>query len=270
MAHGYLLHQFLSPISNIATTPMAANLRTGHAFRSQIFDAVRDAFPADRPVWVRVSATDWVDGGWDIEGTVALSKALKDRGCAAIHVSSGGVSAAQKIVLGPGYQVPFARQVRRSGRPADHRRRPDHGTGAGREHHRVGRRRRRRAGAGHALRSALALARGSRARLPGQRRRGSTGEASPARSRTCLRERHTGRGRSDPAPCWRSQRLRGGVGCTVDADRARDFWYSGAGVRIAAFGIPVHPHHHCVTRIDRAVPGTVFCRMHQRTLRVSP
>jgi 2,4-dienoyl-CoA reductase-like NADH-dependent reductase (Old Yellow Enzyme family) len=112
MAHGYLLHQFLSPISNRRDDVYGGGLENRMRFPLEVFDAVRDAFPADRPVWVRVSATDWVDGGWDIEGTIALSMALKDRGCAAIHVSSGGVSAAQKIVVGPGYQVPFARQVR--------------------------------------------------------------------------------------------------------------------------------------------------------------
>jgi 2,4-dienoyl-CoA reductase-like NADH-dependent reductase (Old Yellow Enzyme family) len=112
MAHGYLLHQFLSPVSNRRDDDYGGGLENRMRFPLEIFDAVRDAFPADRPVWARLSATDWVDGGWDIEGTVALSKALKDRGCAAIHVSSGGVSSAQQIVLGPGYQVPFARQVR--------------------------------------------------------------------------------------------------------------------------------------------------------------
>ena len=78
----------------------------------EIFDVVRAAFPADKPVWARISATDWVPGGWDIEGTVALSLSLKARGCAAIHVSSGGVSPQQAIKLGPGYQVPFAQRVK--------------------------------------------------------------------------------------------------------------------------------------------------------------
>ena len=81
-------------------------------FPLEVFDAVRGAFPPERPVWARISATDWVPGGWDIEGTLALSAALKARGCAAIHVSSGGVSPQQKIALGPGYQVPYATRVR--------------------------------------------------------------------------------------------------------------------------------------------------------------
>jgi 2,4-dienoyl-CoA reductase-like NADH-dependent reductase (Old Yellow Enzyme family) len=81
-------------------------------FPLEVFDAVRAAFPAGRPVWVRVSATDWVDGGWDLESTIAFGHALKARGCAAIHVSSGGVSPRQKIPLGPGYQVPLASRVK--------------------------------------------------------------------------------------------------------------------------------------------------------------
>lgn len=81
-------------------------------FPLEVFDAVRATVPAGLPVWVRVSATDWVPGGWDIEGTVAFSKKLKERGCAAIHVSSGGLSPAQTIPLNAGYQVPFAKQVK--------------------------------------------------------------------------------------------------------------------------------------------------------------
>ena len=82
-------------------------------FPLEVFDAVRAAVPASIPVWVRVSATDWVPGGWDIDGTLAFAQALKARGCAAIHVSSGGVSPTQQIKLGPGYQVPFAARVKR-------------------------------------------------------------------------------------------------------------------------------------------------------------
>ena len=78
----------------------------------EVYDAVRAAFPAGKPVWIRISATDWVPDGWDIDGTVALSLALKERGCAAIHVSTGGVSPAQAIKLAPGYQVPYAQRVK--------------------------------------------------------------------------------------------------------------------------------------------------------------
>ena len=111
-AHGYLLHEFLSPIANQRTDAYGGSLENRMRFVLEVFDDVRAAFPADRPVWVRVSGTDWVDGGWDIESTVVLAKALEARGCAAIHVSSGGVSPKQAIPLGPGYQVPLAKRVK--------------------------------------------------------------------------------------------------------------------------------------------------------------
>ncbi|NYI01861.1 NADH:flavin oxidoreductase/NADH oxidase [Cupriavidus plantarum] len=111
-AHGYLLHQFLSPIANKRTDEYGGSLENRMRFPLEVFDAVRGAFPADKPVWVRVSATDWVPDGWDIEGTIALSHALKARGCAAVHVSTGGVSPQQAIKIGPGYQVPYAQRVK--------------------------------------------------------------------------------------------------------------------------------------------------------------
>ena len=111
-AHGYLLHQFLSPIANKRDDEYGGSLENRMRFPLEVFDAVREAFPADRPVWMRISATDWVPDGWDIEGTVELSKALKGRGCAAIHVTTGGLSPAQAIKLGPGYQVPYAQRVK--------------------------------------------------------------------------------------------------------------------------------------------------------------
>ncbi len=111
-AHGYLLHQFLSPIANHRGDAYGGSLGNRMRFPIEVFDAVREAFPADRPVWMRISATDWVSGGWDIEGTVALAQALKARGCAAIHVTTGGVSPQQAIKLGPGYQVPYAQRVK--------------------------------------------------------------------------------------------------------------------------------------------------------------
>ena len=111
-AHGYLLHQFLSPLANKRTDGYGGSLTNRMRFPLEVFDAVRASFPADKPVWVRISATDWVPGGWDIEGTVALSAALKARGCAAIHVTTGGVSPAQAIKLGPGFQVPYAQRVK--------------------------------------------------------------------------------------------------------------------------------------------------------------
>ena len=91
---------------------MAAHLRNRLRFPLEVFDAVREVFPADRPVGVRVSATDWVDGGWDVQQTTAFVQELKKRGVDWIVVSSGGVSPAQKIALGPGYQVPFAQAIK--------------------------------------------------------------------------------------------------------------------------------------------------------------
>jgi 2,4-dienoyl-CoA reductase-like NADH-dependent reductase (Old Yellow Enzyme family) len=111
-AHGYLLHQFLSPLANKREDEYGGSLENRMRFPIEVLDAVRAAFPAERPVWMRISATDWVPGGWEIEGTVALSKTLKARGCAAIHVTTGGVSPEQAIKLGPGYQVPYAQRVK--------------------------------------------------------------------------------------------------------------------------------------------------------------
>lgn len=111
-AHGYLLHQFLSPIANHRDDEYGGSLQNRMRFPLEVFQAVRDAFPAQRPVWIRVSATDWVEGGWDIDGTIAFAKALEAISCAAIHVSSGGVSPKQVIKLEPGYQVPLAAAVK--------------------------------------------------------------------------------------------------------------------------------------------------------------
>ena len=112
MAHGYLLHQFLSPLSNERTDAYGGGLEDRMRFPLEVFDAVRAAVPAELPIWVRVSATDWVAGGWDLDATLALSQALKMRGCAAIHVSTGGVSPKQEIPVGPGFQVPFAARIK--------------------------------------------------------------------------------------------------------------------------------------------------------------
>ena len=111
-AHGYLLHQFLSPLSNARDDRYGGTLENRMRFPLEVFDAVRAAFPADRPVSVRVSGTDWVAGGWDVEQTVIFAQALQARGCSTIHVSSGGLDPAQQIADGPGYQVPLARAVK--------------------------------------------------------------------------------------------------------------------------------------------------------------
>ena len=113
-AHGYLLHEFLSPISNQRSDEYGGSLENRLRFPLEVFDAVRAAFPAQRPVSVRLSGTDWVPGGWDIEQTVAFSRALEARGCSAINVSSGGLDPAQAIPVGPGYQVPLARAVKQA------------------------------------------------------------------------------------------------------------------------------------------------------------
>ncbi len=111
-AHGYLLHQFLSPLANRREDGYGGSLENRMRYPLEIFEAVREAFPAERPVWMRLSATDWVPGGWDVADTVALSRELERRGCAAIHVSTGGVSPQQVIKPGPGYQVSFASAVK--------------------------------------------------------------------------------------------------------------------------------------------------------------
>ncbi|KND61485.1 NADH:flavin oxidoreductase, Old Yellow Enzyme family [Candidatus Burkholderia verschuerenii] len=111
-AHGYLLHQFLSPLSNQRTDEYGGSRENRMRYPLEIFDAVRAAFPDDKPVGVRVSATDWVEGGWDIEDTIAFAGELKKRGVDWVDVSSGGVSPLQKISLEPGYQVPFAKAVK--------------------------------------------------------------------------------------------------------------------------------------------------------------
>lgn len=111
-AHGYLLHEFLSPLSNQRDDAYGGGLENRLRFPLEVFDAVRAAFPAGKPVGVRISATDWVEGGWDVEQSVVLADALKARGCDFIHVSTGGLSPLQKIALGPGYQLPFAARIR--------------------------------------------------------------------------------------------------------------------------------------------------------------
>lgn len=112
MAHGYLLHQFLSPLSNQRTDEYGGSFEGRIQFPLEVYDAVRAAFPPERPVSVRVSATDWVEGGWSIEETVAFAEMLDQRGCDAIHVSSGGLHPAQDIPIRPSYQVPLARAVK--------------------------------------------------------------------------------------------------------------------------------------------------------------
>ena len=113
-AHGYLFHEFLSPLSNRRDDAYGGAFEHRVRFPLEVFAAVRDAWPEDKPMGVRISATDWVDGGWTIEDSIALVRRLQAAGCDWIDTSSGGISPAQKIPLGPGYQVPLARAIRRA------------------------------------------------------------------------------------------------------------------------------------------------------------
>jgi NADPH2 dehydrogenase len=113
-AHGYLLHQFLSPISNKRSDQYGGSLQNRMRYPLEVFDAVRAAFPQRKPVGIKVSATDWVEGGWDIAQTIEFAHELKKRGVDWIDASSGGVSPLQKIPLGPGYQVPLAQAIKQA------------------------------------------------------------------------------------------------------------------------------------------------------------
>jgi 2,4-dienoyl-CoA reductase-like NADH-dependent reductase (Old Yellow Enzyme family) len=112
-AHGYLLHQFLSPISNKRTDQYGGSLQNRMRYPLEVFDAIRAAFPAEKPVGIKLSCTDWVEGGWDLAQTIEFARELKARGVDWIDASSGGVSPQQKIPLGPGYQVQFAEAIKR-------------------------------------------------------------------------------------------------------------------------------------------------------------
>jgi 2,4-dienoyl-CoA reductase-like NADH-dependent reductase (Old Yellow Enzyme family) len=111
-AHGYLLHQFLSPLSNHRTDAYGGSLENRMRFPLEVFEAVRAAVPASVVVGMRISATDWVEGGWDVEQSVVFAKELDKLGCQFLHVSSGGVSPLQKIPVGPGYQIEFAARIK--------------------------------------------------------------------------------------------------------------------------------------------------------------
>lgn len=113
-AHGYLLHQFMSPLSNQRSDEYGGSFENRIRLTLEVFQAMQDAVPAGYPIGVRLSATDWMDdaASWDVESTVGLSKALEQLGAAYIHVSSGGLHIEQKIDLHAGYQVPFAAAVK--------------------------------------------------------------------------------------------------------------------------------------------------------------
>ncbi|HSO01735.1 MAG TPA: NADH:flavin oxidoreductase/NADH oxidase, partial [Gaiellaceae bacterium] len=111
-AHGYLLNEFLSPLANRRDDAYGGSFDGRARFPLEVFDAVRAVIPAAMPLGVRISATDWADGGWMIEDSIAFARALKARGCDFIDVSSAGVSPLQKIDVQPLFQVPFARAIR--------------------------------------------------------------------------------------------------------------------------------------------------------------
>ena len=112
-AHGYLIHEFLSPLVNTRTDEYGGSFDNRIRLCLEIVDAVREVWPERLPLFVRLSCTDWKDGGWDIEQAVELAKRLKPRGVDVIDCSSGGAVADVRIPLGPGYQVPFAERIRR-------------------------------------------------------------------------------------------------------------------------------------------------------------
>lgn len=112
-AHGYLLHEFLSPLVNHRDDAYGGSLANRARLLREVVAAVREVWPAPRPLFVRVSATDWADGGWDIDECVELARWLKQDGVDLVDCSSGGAVPNAKVAIGPGYQVPFAARIRR-------------------------------------------------------------------------------------------------------------------------------------------------------------
>lgn len=112
-AHGYLLHEFLSPLSNHREDSYGGAFENRTRLHLAVVRAVRSVWPERLPLFVRISATDWVPGGWDADQSVALARQLKDEGVDLVDCSSGGLSLDQRVPLGPGYQVPFAERIRR-------------------------------------------------------------------------------------------------------------------------------------------------------------
>ncbi len=111
-AHGYLIHQFLSPLSNARSDEYGGSFENRTRFLVQIVNAIRAVIPQSMPLFVRISATDWVDGGWDLSQSIELARVLKHVGVDLIDVSSGALSDKQQIPVGPGYQVPFASAIK--------------------------------------------------------------------------------------------------------------------------------------------------------------
>ncbi len=114
-AHGYLLHEFLSPLSNHRTDEYGGSIENRSRLLLEVIDAVKSVWPAENPLFVRISATDWTEGGWTLEESVKLAYFLKDKGVDLIDCSSGGNVNNAKIPAGPGYQVPFSETMRKTG-----------------------------------------------------------------------------------------------------------------------------------------------------------
>lgn len=112
-AHGYLLHEFLSPISNRRLDAYGGSFEKRTRLHLEVVRAVRSVWPERLPLFVRISATDWVPSGWDVDQSVALARLLRDEGVDLVDCSSGGLSPDQQVQIGPGYQVPFAERIRR-------------------------------------------------------------------------------------------------------------------------------------------------------------
>jgi len=111
-AHGYLIHNFLSPLTNQRTDEYGGSRENRMRFALEVFRAVREVWPERKPIGMRISAVDWAPGGWDLDDSVALCAALRDLGCDYVTASSGGAVAEQKLEVRPGYQLPFAERIR--------------------------------------------------------------------------------------------------------------------------------------------------------------
>lgn len=112
-AHGYLIHQFLSPLSNLRTDEYGGSFQNRIRFALEVVEATREVWPGSLPLFLRISATDWVEGGWTPEESVELARRVRELGVDLVDCSSGGLSMQQRIPLEPGYQVPFAERIRR-------------------------------------------------------------------------------------------------------------------------------------------------------------